>query len=494
MSDIFTYCRPEEVGVHPSWVEDYIKEVNRRHKMQHGFVMVRGGKLFADAYWKPFHKDWLHRMYSVSKTFVSAAVGMLADEGKIDIHDPIIKYFPEYDNADLHPLIREMTIRDMLMMSTCHKYNTYNRYHKVWIDTFFKPDNEPDHKAGTEFRYDTSATYTMDVLVERITGKTFLEYLKEKALLELGFSKDAWCVEAPEGYAWGGSGVECTARDLARFAAIFANGGVVNGKRYLSEQYVKEATTAQIDNLSKGAKPDACSGNGYGYQIWMGRDNSFCFLGMGGQLACIVPEKDLIFTCISDTQGDADGYHGFVDIFYDTIVNRIESDTLPNDDAAYARLQTVASGLEVNVPKGEIYSPMLEKIDRTEYKLGENKMGISSFKFEFDGTSSLLTYNTDRGVKLFPLYLGRYADTVFPETHYFGRRIGVPKGEGYRCLNAAVWESENTLLVRTYAIDDYFGNIAARFTFEGDKVSVDMTKTAEWFFDEYIGKAEGEKA
>ena len=496
MSDILKFCRPEEVGVRPEWVADYVNTLNGMRKMCHSFLMMRGGKVFAEGYWKPFHKDWLHRMYSVSKTFVSAAIGMLYDEGKIKLDDKIVDYFPDQlpTDGEVHPWIAEMTIRDMLMMATCQKTTTYSNDKVNWIKTFFQPPHEPDHRAGTLFRYDTSSSYTLDVLVERLTGKTFVDYLKDKGLRELGFSEDAWCVEAPEGYAWGGSGVECTTRDLTRFAMLFAHGGVVDGKRYLSEQYVREATSKQIENLAPGAAPDACTGHGYGYQIWRARDDSFAFLGMGGQMAVIIPSKDIIFTCTSDTQGDADGYHGIIDILFDTVVNRICENNIPADDDAYAKLNALLSGLEVNVPAGEVSSPIMDSINGTTYKLGENKMGIAEFTFEFNGSAGMLTYNTNRGIKRFPLCLGRYADTVFPETHYSGRRIWTPKGEGYRCLNAAVWTEPNTLLVRTYAIDDYFGNIAAKFTFDGDKVSVNMTKTAEWFFNEYTGTAEGCKA
>ena len=81
MSDILKFCRPEEVGVRPEWVADYVNTLNGMRKMCHSFLMMRGGKVFAEGYWKPFHKDWLHRMYSVSKTFVSAAICMLYDEG-----------------------------------------------------------------------------------------------------------------------------------------------------------------------------------------------------------------------------------------------------------------------------------------------------------------------------------------------------------------------------------------------------------------------------
>ena len=182
-----------------------------------------------------------------------------------------------------------------------------------------------------------------------------------------------------------------------------------------------------------------------------------------------------------------------VDILFDTVIDRIGSDSIPHDDDAFARLQTVLGALEINVPAGAVYQPRQEDIDGVTYTLSENRMGMTDFTFEFHGSTGLLTYQTTRGVRRFPFCMGRYADTTFPETHYFGKRIRQPKGEEYRCLNCAVWEDENTLLVRTYIIDDYFGNMAARFVFDGDTVSLNITKTAEWFLDEYVGTADGAK-
>ena len=144
------------------------------------------------------------------------------------------------------------------------------------------------------------------------------------------------------------------------------------------------------------------------------------------------------------------------------------------------------------MPFGEVTSPIKETACG-RYKLEENPMGMTEFSLEINGTAGLLTYETPRGTKYFPFCLGRYADTEFPENHYSGKRIQTPAGHPYRCLNGGVWESENTLLIRTYIIDDYFGNMAARFTFDGDSVSLKLTKTAEWFLDEYVGEACGKK-
>ena len=144
MADILQFCRPEAVGVRPEWVSNYVNELNRRRKMCHSFLMIRHGKVFAEGYWKPFHENWLHRQYSVSKSFVSVAIGLLVDAGRIKLTDRIVDYFPDQLPEDLHPLIAEMTIRDMLMMATCHKHSTYKFTDMDWLKTFFQPHYEPD--------------------------------------------------------------------------------------------------------------------------------------------------------------------------------------------------------------------------------------------------------------------------------------------------------------------------------------------------------------
>lgn len=492
MKDCLKYGRPENVGIHPEWIVDYVNDVERRGLMCHSFAMIRHGQVFAQGYWKPFSKDRLHRMYSVSKSFVGAAIGLLCDEGRIHLEDKIADYFP--DQLPEHPeeYIMETTIRDMLIMATAHPQETYTLKMDDWLHSFFQPSRPADHPPGTIFNYDTSATYVLDVLVERLTGKTFLEYLKDKMLREIGFSENAWCVEAPDGYAWGGSGVECTTLDLARFAMVFLNGGCVNGKQYISKKYVKAATSKQIATYPNGHVDDLY-GHGYGYQIWITKEDSFSFLGMGGQMAVCVPEKDLIFVCNSDTQGIGTGYREIFDCFWQHIVEQISNEVISAQDAAYEVLEQKLGNLCCHWKNVALTSPLSEKINGVTWQLRKNSMGINSLRFDLKGDSGTLFYSTDRGEKQLCFGFGCYEESEFPETHYSGKRIRQPKGSGYHCMTAAGWTEPHKLVLRCYIIDDYFGNLNATFSFKGNQIGVYFKKYAEAFLLEYHGFAGGER-
>lgn len=489
--DILTSARPEDVGVRPQWVTGYVREMNRRRKMCHSFLMMRRGKVFAEGYWKPFGPETRHRMYSVSKSFVSAAIGLLVDDGMLRLTDRIVDYFPEYLPEELDPKIAATTIRDMLRMAVPHRYPSYRGEDKNWIHTFFQPRETPDLPAGTKFRYDTSATYTLCVLIERLTGKTFLELLQERVLTDIGFSKDARCVCAPEGYAWGGSGVLCTTRDLARFGVLMLREGNLNGKQYLSRDYCRAATSFQIDNR-EGAV-DNIHGHGYGYQFWRFRDGAFGCLGMGGQLVVCVPEKDFLFVCTSDMQGDADGYVPIADVLWQEVIDKLDSEPTPRDDGALAEMNGLLAHLTCNLPAGEPSSPLEQAVDGAVYALEDNPMGIRRLRLRFTPAGGSLWMDTVRGEKVFAFGRGCYWKGTFPETGYSGRAINHPLGRGYRCMHTAVWTSPQTLLIRTYVTDDYFGNLATTLTFDGDRVAVTMEKTAEWFLNEYQGRAKGRK-
>ena len=485
--DNFSFATPAECGISYDSINSFLDEIESRRVMVHGFALLRGDKIFAEGYYAPFHKDFLHRMYSTSKTYTSMAIGALIAEGKISLDDPVCKFFPDKLPENLHPYIAEATIRHLLMMATPFDRETYGRFVPDWEYSFF--NKPPQVRPGTRFIYDTCGTYMLDCIVERITGKPFLDYLKDVALREIGFSEDAWCIQSPDGHSWGGSGVLATVRDTVRFATLVKNRGVAHGKQLLPADYIDDATQYHIANSTQYPHPDYLHGNGYGYKIWMVQGGGYAFLGMGCQCALVLPDSDFVAVFTGDTQGEPN-YANTFDYLKKHIIDNM-GEPYEADPVAQAALEERLANLKVPVPAGNISSATASEINGKEYTLFNNPMQIESVRFEFGDGEGAMYYKTLRGDKKIPFGMAKNIQFTFPEKHYYDYQINLPANRELDAISSAVWVKENQLLLRVYITDNSLGNMKAYFTFDGDKIAVKMVKVAEWFMDEYEGEAYG---
>lgn len=472
---------PESVGVPSEAILAFLRRIERQQVNLHGFLVVRDGQIAAEGYWAPYTADSMHRMYSVSKSFVSLSVGLLVDEGKLKLDDKVASFFPDKLPPNPHPYLLEATVRDLLMMSTPHDRTSYTFNDTDWAATFFQ--RRPTHPSGTVFAYDTSATVILNTIVERITGMPFLASMRERLLDPIGASKDIWCVQTPEGTSWGGSGVICTLRDMAKLAYVCMNDGRWGDKQLLSSQYVREATSKQIDNSYRECP-------GYGYQIWVERDGGFAFRGMGSQFAFCFPEQRFLFACIADTQGSANGGFALEQAYRDEIWAKLAHSPLPENEAAQAELRQQLAGLHIPPQQGELTSPQAEAISGRWFAMETNPMGITKMRFQFGGDEGVWEYANAAGEHRLVFGLGRQVAGQFPQPGYSGARIGTP-GDKYRCLASAAWGAPRTLNLLVYVTDHYLGSLKASFGFKGDQVGVLMTKAAEAFLNEYSGFAGG---
>lgn len=495
MKDFFSYTTPERVGIKSENVIKFMTELEHFGVFLHSFALIKGNEIFAEMYRKPFKKDEFHRMYSTTKTFASMALGILIGEGKVKLDDKVIKYFPEYSDCKYQQVL-DMTVEDMLRMATSFSGGTTYSAHmpayleKNWVSTFFKTDTS--HPSGTVFNYDTSASYMCNVIVERITGMPFIEFLKEKALLKTGFSKESRVLKAPEGYTWGGSALLCTTLDLARLARLVMLDGCWNGEQLLPKDYVIKAKSNLIDNCQSGFKT-AFGGHGYGYQIWRTVDNTFSFLGMGEQLAICMPEEDLLFVCTADCQGIAGISRSTIYInLWHYIKETICKDSLPENPEAYSKLKYLCDNSDFPVFPGKTTSPVSEKVKNKKFTLENNSMGISEIAFDYDDDGNgVMKYTNEQGYKELKFGIGKTIIDEFPQDGYFGDTIGKDSGRRYRCISSGAWSNETTLHIKADIIDDYFGNLNIIAVFKNDEISIYMEPHAEWFLSEYSGFAGG---
>lgn len=484
------YVTPEEEGLSSKNVVKFIRRLREMRVNIHSFMLVRNGRIMTEAYYKPFHENFMHRLYSCSKTYVSLAIGKLIGEGKIRLEDRIIDFFPDLLDREQGKYMKECTIEDALKMSVPMLTDTYAYDIKEWAWSFFNrlPDLKP---AGTVFNYNTSGSFILDVIVERVTGKNFLEYLRPE-FEKIGVSKDIWCVQSPDGYAWGGSGVVSTLRDFAKVGELVLNKGEYKGEQLIPRWYMEKATSTQIYNCMEN-NGVAYRAHGYGYQIWM-MDDGYCMSGMGSQMVYCFPKKNFMFVCQGDTQSSADFssrlIHSLVkDYFYD----ELKDAPLEKDEVAQEDLKNTLKSLTVDMPLGKDTVPFEKEIDGTVYELNENPLGWKWFKFDFNEEGGVLTYENARGVKELPFGRNTYKDVLFPETEYYDKKVDEPANRGLRSLATVSWVEDKKILLRVHFIDINMGSCYINFGFKGDEVGICAMKRAEFFAFDYEGYASGSK-
>ncbi len=252
MKQIFETCSPEAAGIGSAHVHEFLKHLEESGVVMHSVLLLRGEKLFGEFYWKPFDRAFCHRMYSQTKSYVGIAIGLLEEEGKLSLSDTIASFFPDKLDGTLHPYMQEQTIRDMLCMTTCAQSPS-------WFETD-DPDRTHEYlntariarPSGTIWEYDSPGSQVLSALVERLSGKKLLDYLREKLFCHMGTFETATILETPNGDSWGDSALVCRPLDMLSFGRFVMNYGTWKGKRLMNEAYLRTATSPLVSTRTTG--------------------------------------------------------------------------------------------------------------------------------------------------------------------------------------------------------------------------------------------------
>lgn len=482
---------PETTGVPSERILNFIDRLKRQGIPMHSILLLRHDRLIAEGYYAPYKADTLHRMFSVSKSFTAVAIGLLIDEGKLSLDDPIISYFPDKVPANVHPWIASMTIRDMLMMRTCHASTTYKLDMTTdWVESFFTVP--PTHPAGKLFHYDTSSAHTLCALVERLSGMPMLDYIKDK-LAPLGLSGTSYMLTDPFGVSMGGSGLVATPMDLLKFGYFIFRGGNVDGKQLLSPSYLRTATSKLTDTLVKApVRSEAC---GYGYQFWRNERGGYVCYGMGGQLIIFLPDYDLICVTTADTQGIGGGNQMIYDALYEELLPYLSNEPLSPCPGKYAALCETLDDLHILPLDGALSSPRMPSLSGRLWRAAENSMGFSDIRLDFSANKEV----PGGGVLQMSLCAG--ADAPGGGVLHFtlhGKEYALSFGMGHlavgsfplydmRYAASGVWLTPDTLYIKAHIIDEYVGSVHFQLCFGEDDLTVFMKKQEESLFHEFNG-------
>lgn len=463
---MLTLCsgRPEDCGIPTEAIEAFEGLLQKQKVRIHGYLMMSGKRIFAEHYYAPYTKDSLHRMYSVTKSFVALAVGLLLKNGQLSLDDKICDYFPDkLPEGGVHPWCAEMTIRDILSMRTCHGSTTYKNYNgDDWTESFFHV--RPDHVPGTVFSYDTSAAHVLGALVEKLTGMKLLDYMRKEMLDELGFSKEAYILEDPVGVSQGGSGLMSTLRDVAAVAYLCNHYGVLDGNELVPAEFMQETLKIQVPT---DLQPKLDEQYGYGYFFWMPREEGFTLFGMGGQLAVCFPKYDFCYVTMTDEIGNPAGVQALHDCFYNTVYPYLEK---------YEITQRIEQ-IETVKLRGKPRRELTGIVSRDENLIRENTQDCTYSFYPNHRNWEKVTFDWNHGKINFQIPAGEFRFSFGQNTQQQFLNTG------YRCECKGYWKLGHFIL-QCFVIDEELGNVQMDFAWKDSRLSVRIVSTDNLFIQD----------
>jgi CubicO group peptidase (beta-lactamase class C family) len=345
-------------------------------------MLVRHGKVVAEGWWSPYGPEIPHMLFSLSKSFTSTAVGLAISEGKLNLNDPVLKFFPNDAPAEPSANLRAMRVRDLLTMTPGHHSNEVAKIQLdlpgEWTKEFLALPVE--HKPGTYWFYSTPASYMLSAIVQKVTGQTVHDYLMPKVFEPLGMGNPVW-EKSSQGICLGGYGLNLRTEDIAKFGLTYLNHGKWNGKQLVPEEWVKVATARQASN---GSDPNSDWEQGYGYQFWITRHGLIRGDGAFGQFCIMMPGQDAVVAITSGTKDMA----GVMNLVWDKILPAMQPKPLHGDPENLKKLQAALAGLKLHPQQGHktvIVPPISGK--RFSFAVNEQKIESAALIWDYSENS-----------------------------------------------------------------------------------------------------------
>lgn len=449
---------PESQGISSTGLLGLINEADAKQFGLHGIMVLRHGQVVAEGWWAPYTANEPHMLFSLSKSFTSTAIGLAQAEGKLNIHDKLVSFFPEDVPAQPSENLKAMRLRDLLMMSTGQEKADVDAI-KIWEKETTGQKQflaaPVKQKPGTLFYYNSPATFMLSATLQKVTGQTVRDYLMPRLFEPLGIAQPEWDND-PRGVNIGASGLHLRLEDVAKFGQLLLQRGEWQGRRLIPAEWVDLATSRQTSN---GSAPDGDWDQGYGFQFWRCVPGFYRADGAFGQFCIVMPQHDTVVVINSGTKDMA----GVMKMLWSKLLPELRAAALPENPAAQLALRERLAQLALPTPTGAATSPLAAKTAGRTYKFPENPLTLESLTLSTaaDGSVTLKVrrFGQDLSVKAGH---GTWIRGTFPLAPNSTEPVAA----------AGAWTSDDTYTALIAQYQQPFV-LTARLKFTGDEVSLE---------------------
>lgn len=491
----FLAATPEEQGMDSAKLAELPAFYAKKHAASTEFSIdavsvYRNGYLVADYYFNPLYpRDTKHVIHSVTKSIMSALIGIAIEQGFIkSVNEPYVNFFPEKQGAINDDRMRSVTLQHLLAMKTGIRSRDYALYR--WEGLFEMQTTDDwvafimglpvDVEPGTRFEYSNMSSFLLSAIIKASTGMDTLEFANQYLFGLMGIKDVRW-EWSPKGIAIGYARMWMKPDDMAKFGLLYLQQGNWNGKQLISKSWVQESliphafpknlvemldadgnvdkqlTTAnwRVSNLFR----PFC--DGYGYQWWLDKDGSYSAVGVGGQHIMVFPKENLVVVVNNSSSR-------FGVFFPRKLVDKFILPAIISDQAilqnpeAFAKLQAVAGppALKQEAVEVSMMPDITGKISGKVYHLDQNRWKYDHFKLDFQGHNQparfSYTAKENEKVDLLVGLDGTYRMTDTENGSYAAR---------------GRWTAEDTFEMDLVQIG-YSSPTSFSLTFEGNAISV----------------------
>lgn len=295
---------PEKQGVDSAKLTIADGFIQERLPDAFSLLIVKNGYLIFEKYYSWGSPDKYAVVHSVTKSVVSALIGIAIDRGYLNgVDQTLSEFFPEYMAGEADPRKKAITLEHLLTMTPGFSWNDRGPVMRSWYTSSnwakFTIELPQENNPGDVFTYNSSVSHLLSIILSKSTAAGTLDFAKQNLFEPLGIESAYWHQD-PQGYNIGGFGLGLSARDLAKIGFLYLNNGYWDGRSIVPEKWVKESTAQHI----RAFRSPIYGAFGYGYQWWLKEVDgcsSFMAWGRRGQFIVVVPDLDLVIAVTSET-------------------------------------------------------------------------------------------------------------------------------------------------------------------------------------------------
>jgi CubicO group peptidase (beta-lactamase class C family) len=447
---------PELQGVDSTHLGDLLEAISGQIHDVHSIMVLRHGHVILEGWRAPLAPEIPHQLFSLSKSVTATAVGIAVAEGLLRIDDLVTTLLPDDLPEVISEHLAQLTVEHLLTMTTGHALDTIggprisasvsvdsmrhaslgedaggsangganggasnSSETSIWGDNWARAilAIPLEFAPGTQFVYNSGATYLLAAILAKVTGERLLDYLTPRLFDPLGIVGQTW-QQCPRGIDIGAYGLSLTTEDVAVFGQLYLQNGLWNGQQLVPADWVRAAGAAQVRNDIPAPNPLTVTDTavevspnkiqGYGYQFWRGLHNSYRGDGAFGQYCMVVPDQDVV---VVYTSGVPD-MQALLELTWEHLIPAlspalppVSEGALPANTVAHARLQALAAALVVPVPTADGSFTPDAGVLGAHYAVVPDRLGvdfevdITGFTLQGDGGTTILQLTDSLGTR-----------------------------------------------------------------------------------------------